>query len=323
MRNHLQKVTLVICIGLLIPGFLFAKTDEHSFQQEMTSLHSSSVWPVVGTDVSSTRSTFGPRHQSGRYDFHRGIDIAADEGTPVLSVLNAEVVKVKEFDGLGTTVITRSTLGDSVLWHDYAVEELYLYYGHLSEASVESGTLSAGNQIGLSGQSGSATYPHLHLEMRIGVECSLEHQIERPDKDCAAAQFDPHVHPLYLFTPEDDAERHLSLVIEPSALEGGVVSFSSTENDLVVNKITVIQFSGGEVVEKAVLNYSTREGFDASSTDALDAQNQSRPYIEPHSFGDADIFQFDLILPANGSYTTMSTWIVVTDIWNRHTWLRL
>ncbi len=289
----------------------------------MTSLHSSSFWPVEGTDISSVRSTFGPRDQSGHYDFHRGIDIAADAGTSVVSILDAEIVKVKEFDGLGITVITRSVLDDAVLWHDYAVEELYLYYGHLSEASVATGELLAGEVIGLVGESGSATYPHLHLEMRIGVDCSLEHQIERPDKDCAAAEFDPHVHPLYLFSESLSVDRSLVIQEQPSDSTNGVIHYSTWESDLVVNKITVIQFSGGDVVEKTVLNYSTREGFNATSTDALDEPNRNDPYIEPYAFGDAEIFQFDLILPASSSYDQSSTWVIVTDIWNRHTWLQL
>ena len=159
--------------------------------------------------------------------------------------------------------------------------------------------------------------------MRIGVDCSLEHQIERPDKDCAAAEFDPHVHPLYLFDTSIIHDREFLIKELPSENKDGMIHFSSQENDLITNQITVIQFSGGDVVEKTVLNYSTREGFNATSTDALDEPNRNDPYIEPYAFGDAEIFQFDLILPASSSYDQSSTWVIVTDIWNRHTWLQL
>lgn len=87
--------------------------------------------------------------------FHGGVDIAADEGTPVRAAA-AGVVRLAELLPLG---------GNAVLIdHGVGVVSSYL---HLSELFVRAGQVVArGDLIGRVGATGLATGPHLHWGLR-------------------------------------------------------------------------------------------------------------------------------------------------------------
>ncbi|MBQ4507178.1 MAG: M23 family metallopeptidase [Firmicutes bacterium] len=86
---------------------------------------------------------------------HKGIDIEAPKGTPVLAAADG-TVRVCEFKpDYGYYVIIDHADGYSTL------------YAHMEGYSVEQGQeLKAGDQIGTVGATGMATGPHLHLELR-------------------------------------------------------------------------------------------------------------------------------------------------------------
>jgi hypothetical protein len=88
---------------------------------------------------------------------HNGIDIAANEGVPVVTA-NRGIVRLAEFllSG-GNTVIIDHGLG------------LSSTYMHLETIIVEAGkSVDRGEQIGTVGMTGYATGPHLHWEVNIG-----------------------------------------------------------------------------------------------------------------------------------------------------------
>jgi len=87
---------------------------------------------------------------------HNGIDIAAEEGTPVLASADGQVLTVCEDDTLGTTVVIRHTGGYTTC------------YSSLSEdVSVKAGdTVVMGQTIGTVGTTAlveTAMGPHLHF----------------------------------------------------------------------------------------------------------------------------------------------------------------
>lgn len=85
---------------------------------------------------------------------HNGVDLALAEGEPVYAPADG-IIAVAEFrKGYGNLV--QLDVSDSVR----------LRFGQLSAMDVEAGqTVKAGDVIGLVGQSGVATGPHLHLEV--------------------------------------------------------------------------------------------------------------------------------------------------------------
>ena len=84
---------------------------------------------------------------------------ATTAGTPVSNSAAGTVIQSGWNGGYGISVYV--DCGDGVV----------IRYGHLSEVYVEVGqTVSQGETLGLSGNTGNSTGPHLHFEMRIQDE---------------------------------------------------------------------------------------------------------------------------------------------------------
>ncbi len=93
----------------------------------------------------------------GREEAHPGLDIAVPVGTPVRASGGATVNQVGEDQEYGLFVL---------LDHADGYQSMY---GHLSRIIVTLGTTVArGEVIGLSGNTGRSTAPHLHFEIRQG-----------------------------------------------------------------------------------------------------------------------------------------------------------
>ena len=114
-----------------------------------------SLWPLEGRVTSS----FGERQDpiNGEGAFHSGIDIAAAYGSPVRASADGEVAEANmNGGGYGREI---------VLDHGH---DLQTVYGHLSAIAVVPGQrVMRGQVIGYEGQSGRATGPHLHYEVRV------------------------------------------------------------------------------------------------------------------------------------------------------------
>lgn len=109
--------------------------------------------PPVNGPVSSD---FGWRIDpfTGKQAFHRGIDIAVVPGTPVRAISGGVVEAAGESPDFGQVVVIRHSNG------------LKSVYGHLSALSVHPWmAVAAGDTLGLSGNTGRSTGPHLHLEI--------------------------------------------------------------------------------------------------------------------------------------------------------------
>jgi murein DD-endopeptidase MepM/ murein hydrolase activator NlpD len=106
------------------------------------------LWPIVGP----LNSPFGPRWGK----FHAGIDIGSPHYQEVVAAADGEVIYANE---------TRGGLGKAiVLQHGRGLRTVY---AHLSIIIARDGdTVRQGQAIGGVGETGRASGPHLHFEVR-------------------------------------------------------------------------------------------------------------------------------------------------------------
>ena len=105
-------------------------------------------WPVEGRWV-----------VKGYIHGHRAIDIVVPTGSPIQSLGDGEI----EYAGWSAVCYGNMVL----IAHGNNIHTLY---AHLSAIHVQTGeSIGRHNIIGLSGNTGNSTMPHLHLEIRDGT----------------------------------------------------------------------------------------------------------------------------------------------------------
>jgi len=113
-----------------------------------------SIWPVRGY----VTSNFGSRvdELTGERRMHPGLDISASIGTPVRAPADGRVTLAAEDYGYGKSIEIDHGRG------------LGTKYGHLSAYKVAVGAeVKRGDVIGLTGNTGRSTGPHLHYEVHL------------------------------------------------------------------------------------------------------------------------------------------------------------
>ena len=114
--------------------------------------------PLKKGTYSRISCPFGPRKAPvpGASTFHKGIDMAADTGTPIYASADGTVRYAGSEPGFGLYI---------KLSHDGGVQTLY---GHCSQLLVKKGEkVKAGQIIALVGNTGRSSGSHLHFEIRI------------------------------------------------------------------------------------------------------------------------------------------------------------
>ena len=111
-------------------------------------------WPLKGGEISSFYGMRADPFGKGA-EYHSGLDIAAEFGTPVMAASAGVVTEAQWNGGYGRFISIDHGSGMSTC------------YGHMSALAVAPGQhVSRGQVIGYVGSSGYSTGPHLHFEVR-------------------------------------------------------------------------------------------------------------------------------------------------------------
>ena len=129
--------------------------EELEEKEEIDSKTLNGIYLAVVPVTGRISSRFGA-NESIRDHTHKGLDIAAVRGTPILATASGTVTYAGWSGGYGYLV---------KIDHGNGVET---YYGHCSKLYVSTGdTVEAGQEIAAVGSTGNSTGNHLHFEIRL------------------------------------------------------------------------------------------------------------------------------------------------------------
>lgn len=139
----------------------FSLLDERlgSLLPELETTLSRELSRPVGTPIAAqaeVSSSYGLRSNpfGAGHEFHNGIDFPADTGTPVLATAPGRV-EAAGYDGANGNRVA--------IDHGFGYRSVY---GHLSKVRVKAGEqVQKGQVIGLSGNTGRSSGPHLHYTL--------------------------------------------------------------------------------------------------------------------------------------------------------------
>ncbi len=138
-----------------IKSFDFLASE--SSEQKDRATHIPAIQPVPEKYLRTMASGYGARRDPvyGTMKFHEGMDFSAPIGTPVYATADGVVTYSKWHSGYGNLVEIN---------HGY---NYTTRYAHLSKLIATPGqTVHRGDLIGLVGNTGKSTGPHLHYEVR-------------------------------------------------------------------------------------------------------------------------------------------------------------
>ncbi|MDR3236910.1 MAG: M23 family metallopeptidase [Spirochaetia bacterium] len=155
LRKKINPEYIRAVNGSLDKKYLFVPCGEISGIQRSLFLGTGFMFPLYN---GKQTSGFGRRNDpfgGRRNEFHSGIDIACPIGSRVLASRDGTVIFTGNNGGYGKLVI---------LSHEHGYCS---FYGHLSGYKVKPGQkVSRGDVIGMSGNTGRTTGPHLHFEVK-------------------------------------------------------------------------------------------------------------------------------------------------------------
>lgn len=117
----------------------------------------SMTWPCPSYNRISSPYGYRTHPISGTRKLHKGLDISASSGNPVIAAASGTVVKSYFSSSYGNYVVISH--GGGVM----------TAYAHMTRRLVSVGQrVAAGQQVGTVGSTGNSTGPHLHFEVYVG-----------------------------------------------------------------------------------------------------------------------------------------------------------
>ena len=163
MTNNQLSADLTLKVDVLekelyVQSKSYDEIIEMAKNQEIRMENIPAIQPVLNKDLTRVASGYGMRIDPVYHvrKFHQGMDFTAPTGTEVFATGNAKVKFTGWKQGYGNTVI---------LDHGFGYETLY---AHLYKSLVRKGQkVRRSDIIGLVGNTGKSTGPHLHYEVRL------------------------------------------------------------------------------------------------------------------------------------------------------------
>jgi murein DD-endopeptidase MepM/ murein hydrolase activator NlpD len=148
--TELNRLVEELQISAKVRAESLANLKESLLERNARVAATPSIWPANGT----VTSRYGYRW--GGSDWHPGIDIAAETGTPVVATADGVVIESGWNGGYGRQVVVD---------HGYGITTSY---GHNSELLVSVGQrVKKGDAVAYMGSTGFSTGPHVHYEVKI------------------------------------------------------------------------------------------------------------------------------------------------------------
>lgn len=201
---------------------------------------------------------------------HLAVDIKVPEGTPVYAMANGVVAKSSnQSDGFGVHVVLKHNNFPD-LDNPSKKEVLYSSYSHMSQSLVSVGdVVTKGQQIGLSGHTGTATTPHLHFQL---------------DNEKAT------YHPFWPFTWQEASSAGLDFFSAVNAGLGQDLAKQTTVNPLAyvqkfldakADKAAVKETPVEKPVETPVVAPVTPEPVKSADASSYVASSEEQPVVAP------------------------------------------
>jgi len=119
--------------------------------------------PIANGKITTAYKKKGKMWSKG---YHTGIDMAVPVGTKIIAVADGKIEPANWGKNYGTQAVQKFDGG-------------WVIYAHLSKLDVKPGDkVTKGQQIGLSGNTGNSSGPHLHFEMRDNIRWSAGKDID-------------------------------------------------------------------------------------------------------------------------------------------------
>ena len=190
---------------------------------------------------------------------HRGVDLAVMVGTPVRAIAEGTVVFAGNRADYGNVVVVKHTLGDG--------REVFTLAGHLAQLpSVVVGmTVTAGQQLGLSGNTGRSTGPHVHFEIveRLSGQANPVDQLGNLSGYFKYSVLDPKVNPYGLLNWNPTQIERWELTSQERIDQ---LKLSAGEFEAYKRRLATIESGSGLAAflatnqDDAAINYSTNTG---------------------------------------------------------------
>lgn len=175
-RPFARRLTALLGFGLAMSTLHLISSKASATDQVATG----NVWQGASFPVENFQtytSPFGYRSSpdgSGGTQFHRGLDLAAPDGSYIRNWWGGKVVEVSDNSACGTSVVIESGEWEHVYCHMQGYVEkdaagrLYMIDRGGGLQIWEGQMVPAGSRIGRVGMTGRTTGPHLHWGLKYG-----------------------------------------------------------------------------------------------------------------------------------------------------------